>query len=127
MTLTNDVIAISASALISPAVLFVSALFVRQARPLAAGPARAAERIVTWYAAHPQLGLWVLLLLLPLAAFILGSAALLRTWAENPQLRDYAWRALMAIPNHWPAIAIGAATILAAGVLAMITTHLMRE
>jgi hypothetical protein len=127
MTLTNDVIAVSASALISPAVLFVTALFVRQAQPLASGPARAAERIVTWYAAHPQLGLWVLLLLLPLSAFILGSAALLRTWAENPELRDYAWRAVMAIPNHWPAVSIGAATLLAAGVLAMITTHLMRE
>jgi len=127
MSLTNDVIAAWALALVCPAVLFVTALFLRQVPPLDSEPARTAERIVTWYAAHPQLALWVLLLLLPLSAFILGSAALLRTWADNPQLRDYAWRALAAIPAHWPAVSIGGATLLSAGVLAMITAHLMRE
>jgi hypothetical protein len=122
MSLTNDVIAVWALALVCPAVLFVTALFLRQVPPPESEPARTAERIVTWYAAHPQLALWVLLLLLPLSAFILGSAALLRTWADNPQLRDYA-----AIPAHWPAVSIGGATVLSAGVLAMITAHLMRE
>jgi hypothetical protein len=58
---------------------------------------------------------------------MLGSAALLRTWADNPQLRDYAWRAVTAIPAHWPAMSIGGATLLSAGVLVMITAHLMRE
>ena len=127
MGLTNDVIAIWALALVCPAVLFVTALFLRQVPPPDSEQARTAERIVTWYAAHPQLALWVLLLLLPLSAFILGSSALLRTWADNPQLRDYAWRALAAIPAHWPAVSIGGATLLSAGVLAMITAHLMRE
>ena len=83
--------------------------------------------VVTWFAAHPQFGLWVVLLFLPLVAFILGSAALLRTWGDNPQLRDYTWRALSAIPAHWPAVFIGGATLLSAGVLTMITAHLMRE
>ena len=127
MTLTNDVIAVWAGLLMSPALLFVTALFVRFFQPIESGPARTAERIVTWYAAHPQLSLWVLLLLLPLSAFILGSAALLRTWDENQQLQSFTWRALAAIPNHWPAVSIGAATLVAAGVLAMIARHLMRE
>jgi hypothetical protein len=69
--------------------------------------------------------LWVLLLLLPLSAFILGSAALLRTWGENPQFKSYAWRVLAAIPAHWPAVSIGGATLLSLGVLVMITAHLM--
>ncbi len=125
MGLTNDVIAAWALVLVGPAVLFVMALFVRRLPPPESGPARTAERIVTWYAAHPQLALWVLLVLLPLSAFILGSAALLRTWDDNPQLRYYTWRALAAIPAHWPAVFIGAATLLSAGVLAMITAHLM--
>jgi hypothetical protein len=125
MGLTNDVIAALALALVGPAVLFVTALFIRRVPPPGSEPARTAERIVRWYAAHPQLALWVLLLLLPLSAFILGSAALLRTWGDNPQLRYYAWRALAEIPEHWPAVSIGGATLLSAGVLAMITAHLM--
>ena len=125
MSLTNDVIAGWALILVGPAVLFVVALFLRQMPPPESEPARTAERIVTWYAAHPQLALWVLLLLLPLSAFILGSAALMRTWGDNPQLQYYTWRALAAIPAHWPAVSIGGATLLSAGVLAMITAHLM--
>ena len=127
MSLTNDVIAACALALVCPAVLFVTALFLRQVRPLESKRAQTAERIVAWYAAHPQLALWVLLLLLPLSAFILGSAALLRTWSDNPQLREYAWRALAAIPAHWPAMSVGGATLVSAGLLMMIMTHLMRE
>ena len=127
MGFTNDVIAALALALVCPAVLFVTALFLRQVLPLESEPARSAERIVMWYAAHPQLALWVLLLLLPLSAFVLGSAALLRTWGDNPQLRHYTWRALAEIPEHWPAMSIGGATLLSAGVLAMITAHLLRE
>jgi hypothetical protein len=125
MSLTNDVIAAWALALVGPAVLFVTALFLRHVPPAESKPARTADRIVTWYAAHPQLALWVLLLLLPLSAFILGSAALMRTWSDNPQLQYYTWRALAAIPAHWPAVSIGGATLLSAGVLAMITSHLM--
>jgi len=124
MALTNDVIAALASALVGPAVLFVAALFLRQVPPPESEPARTADRIVRWYAAHPQLALWVLLLLLPLSAFLLGSVALLRTWGDNPKLQYYTWRALTEIPEHWPALSIGGATLLAAGVLAMITTHL---
>ena len=87
MGLTNDVIAAWVLGLVGPAVLFVTALFIRRLPPPESEPARTAERIVRWYAAHPQFALWVLLLLLPLSAFILGSAALLRTWDDNPQLQ----------------------------------------
>ena len=125
MGLTNDVIAALALALVGPAVLFVTALSIRRVPPPESEPARTAERIVRWYAAHPQLALWVLLLLLPLSAFILGSAALLRTWGDNPQLRYYLWRALAETLEHWPAVSIGGATLLSAGVLTMITAHLM--
>jgi len=125
MGLTNDVIAAWALVLIGPAVVFIAALFLRQVPPPTSQPARTADRIVKWYAGHPQLALWVFLLLLPFSAFLLGSAALLRTWDENPQLQYYAWRALAAIPEHWPAVSIGGATLLSAGVLAMITAQLM--
>ena len=127
MSLTNDVIAAWALALICPAVLFIAALFLRQLPPSASQPARTAERIVRWYAAHPQFALWVLLLLLPMSAFLLGSTALLRTWSENPELRAYAWRAVTETVEHWPAMSIGGLTIVSAGVLMMVTAHLFRE
>ena len=124
MSLTNDVIAAWALALVGPAVLFVAALVIRQVPPPESQPARTADRIVKWYAAHPQFALWVLLLLLPISTFLLGSAALMRTWDNNPKLQYYTWRALAEIPEHWPALSIGGATLLATGVLAMITGHL---
>ncbi len=124
MGFTNDVIAALALALLCPAVLFLTALFLRQVAPPESEPVRRAERIVTWYAAHPQLSLWVLLFLLPLSSFILGTAALLRTWGENPRLQDVTWRALAAIPAHWPAMSIGGATLLAAALVVAITAHL---
>lgn len=127
MSFTNDVIAALALGLVCPAVLFVAALLLLQVLPIESEPARRAKRIVSWYAAHPQFALWVLLLLLPISAFILGSAALLRTWGENPRLQDVTWRALAAIPAHWPAMSIGGATVLAAALIAMITAHLFRE
>lgn len=125
MTFTNDVVAACALALVGPGVLFVIALVLRQVPPPGSQPARTADRIVRWYAAHPQFALWVLLLLLPISAFLLGSVALMRTWDNNAELRYYAWRALAEIPEHWPALSIGVATLLAAVVLAMITPHLM--
>jgi hypothetical protein len=124
MSLTNDVIAVWAFVLVGPAVLFVTALFLRRIPPAHREPARTADRIAMWFAAHPQLGLWVLLLLLPFGAFVLGSVALLRTWADNPQLQYYTWRALAEIPEHWPAMSIGGATFLAAAVLVTMTAHL---
>lgn len=124
MGFTNDVIAALALALLCPAGLFLTALFLRQAAPLESELARRAERIVTWYAAHPQLSLWVLLFLLPLSSFVLGTAGLMRTWSENPHFSGYAWRVLAAIPNHWPAMSIGGATLLSAALVVTITAHL---
>jgi len=126
MSFTNDVVAAWALVLVAPAVVFVLALSLRQWPPPDSQPARTADRIVRWYAAHPQFGLWVLLLLLPLSAFVLGSSALLRTFLDNPQLQDFAWRALAAVPAHAPAFLIAGATAVSAGVLGMMTRHLMR-
>ena len=127
MSLTNDVVAAWTLLLVFPSALFVLALLFRQVPPPGAEPARTASRIVNWYAAHPQFALWVLMLLLPMSAFVLGSAALMRTWGNNPELRYYAWRALKEIPEHWPAMSIGVVTVLAAGLLMMVTTHLFRD
>jgi hypothetical protein len=125
MELSNDVVAAWAAVLVGPALLFVAALFLRQVPPSGSGPARTADRIVKWYAAHPQLALWVLLLLLPFTAFVLGSTTLMQTWVTNPQLHRYAWRVLAEMQEHWPTLSIGAATLVAFGMLVMVTSHLI--
>ena len=127
MSLTNDVVAAWSLALVCPSALFFLALFLRQVPPPGREPARTADRIVRWYAAHPQLALWVLMLMLPMSAFILGSVALMRTWGNNAELRYYAWRALTEIPEHWPAFSVGVATFLSASLLMMVTAHLFRN
>ena len=127
MALTNDIVAAWTLVAVSPSVLFVAALFVRQVLRPAAPVARSADRIVKWYATHPQLALWVLMLLLPTSAFVLGSAALMRTWANNFELRYYTWRALIEIPEHWQAFTIGGVTVISAALLMMVTTHLFRD
>ncbi len=125
MELSNNVVAGWALALLGPAVLFLAALCLRQVPPPESRRARTAERIVRWYAAHPQLALWVLLLLLPFTAFVLGSTTLMQTWLDNPQLRRYTWRMLSEIQEHWPSVSIVAATLVSFGLLVMVTAHLM--
>ena len=126
MSFTNDVVAGVALVLVAPSVVFLLALLLRQWQAFGAEPARTAERIVRWYAAHAQLALWVLLLVLPLGAFVLGSAALLRTWGNNAELQNYILRGLAEVPEHPEAFLIAGATIVSAAVLAMIARHLMR-
>lgn len=126
MSFTNDVVAGVAIVLVAPSVVFLLALFLRQCQAFGAGPARTAERVVRWYAAHAQLALWVLFLLLPLSAFVLGSTAILRTWGNNAELQDYIWRGLAEIPEHPLPFLIAGATVVSAAVLAMIARHLMR-
>jgi len=126
MALTNNAIAAIASVLVFPAVLFLAALFARQVPPPRAAHARTADRIVEWYSNHSQLGLWICLLLLPMTAFVLGGAALLRTWRENPMLQYYSWRAVQSVPEHLPAFLIAVVTMASGYVLAMMARQLMR-
>jgi len=65
--------------LISPAALFMTALFVRNLQPQQYEPAHRAQRMVMWYAVRPWT-LWVLLIGLPFAVRVTGRATLLRSW-----------------------------------------------
>src|SRR6478609_9425462 len=77
-----------------PAVLFMCALFARSLQPLQYEPAHTAQRIVDWYAATPHVGLWVLLMALPLGVLLIGSATLVREWRRNEGLRDASLRTI---------------------------------
>jgi hypothetical protein len=113
--------------LIFPAVLFMTALFVRNIQPLQYEPAHTAERIVMWYSVRPRVGLWVLLMALPLAVLVTGCATLLRSWNDDVELRQAARQTLAAIHAHLATIIVAVATLTAGGVLAIVALHSLTD
>ncbi len=109
--------------LILPAVLFMTALFVRNLQPLEYEPAHTAQQIVAWYSARPQVGLSLSLIALPLAVLVIGCATLLRNWRDDADLRRAAHQTLAAIRPHLTTLIVATATLTAAGVLAIVALH----
>ena len=98
-TTPRSVAAIEA-VLIFPAALFLFALVIRSLQPQQYEPARTAQSIVNWYAARPHVGLWLLLMALPLVVFAVGCVTLLRNWQHDAKLRQAAHSALAALRNY---------------------------
>lgn len=109
---------------ILPALLFMTALFVRNLQPQQYEPAHTAQRIVAWYAAR-QWTLWGLLMALPLAVLIAGSATLAHRWRADAALRQAARETLPRLRTHLSTLLIAGATLAAAGVLAIVALHTM--
>lgn len=110
-----------------PAVLFMTALFVRNLQPLQYEPAHTAQRIVDWYAARLHLGLWVLLIALPFAVVVIGSATLIREWDRNQELREGTRRAIGFVRSQASSILIAGATAMAGGILAIVALHVLTD
>ncbi|MBI3491438.1 MAG: hypothetical protein HY047_06595 [Acidobacteria bacterium] len=114
--------------LISPAALFMAALLVRNVTPLPKEPAQTAQLIVMWYSHLPvHLGLWGLLIMMPLAVLILGCGTLLYGWTEDGELREAARQTLAAIRAHLAMFVVAAATVTSAGILAFIAVHVLTD
>jgi len=113
--------------LVFPAVLFMTALFARNVQPLQYEPARTAQRIVDWYAARPHLGLWVLLIALPLAVLTIGSLTLAHEWRRDQDLRDATHQAIALMRSHASSLLIAGATAAACGILAIVTLHVLTD
>ena len=99
-------------ALIVPAALFLLAVLARGVGPLESGPAQTAQAIVTWYSGRIWT-LWLLLLALPIAAFLIGGATL----AGGRQPSAAAGRGATGT--------VAAATIVAAVILAIVVLHML--
>jgi hypothetical protein len=113
--------------LIFPAVLFMTALFVRNLQPPQYEPAHTAHQIVTWYAARPRIGLWGLLVALPLAVLVTGCGTLLRGWSHETELRQAARHTLATLRAHLAMLLVAAATLAAGGVLAIVALHVLTD
>jgi hypothetical protein len=127
MNLPKRAIAATELLLIFPAALFMTALFVRNLQPLQYQPAHTAERIVTWYAVRPRIGLWGLLIALPLAVLVTGCGTLLRSWSDEVELRQATRQTLAAISAHLATVLVAGATFTAGGVLAIVALHMMTD
>jgi hypothetical protein len=113
--------------LILPAMLFMTALFVRNLQPLQYEPARTAERIVMWYSERPRVGLWVLLMALPFSVFVSGCATLVHGWKHEIGLPEAVRQTLAIIRAHVLTLFVAAATLAAAGVLAIVAVHALSD
>jgi hypothetical protein len=109
------------------AVLFMTALFARSIQPLQYEPAHSAQRIVDWYAARPHLGLWILLIALPLTVVVIGSATLLREWRSNHELRSATLAAMRSTRFHESSLLIACATATAGAILAIVALHVLTD
>ena len=119
--------AITEVLLVSPAVLFMAALFLRNVQPPQYEPAHTAQAIVTWYAVRPRIGLWGFLMALPLTVLVIGCATLARRWSDEVELRDAARHTLAALRAHLATALIGGATLTAGGILAIVALHLLTD
>lgn len=113
--------------LIFPAALFMTALFVRNLQPQQYEPAHTAQRIVMWYAAQRHLGLWGLLIALPLAVLVIGCGTLLHSWNDDGEFRQATWQTVAAVRAHLAMLFVAAATVAAGGILGIVAVHMLTD
>src|SRR5260370_4733411 len=113
--------------LIFPAALFMTALFVRELQPQQFEPAHTAQRIVMWYSARPHVGLWIMLMALPITVLVIGCVTLLRSWNEDAALRQAARQVLGDIRAHFATFCVAAATLTAGARPAHVSLHVATD
>jgi len=124
--ITRRAVAATELLLVCPAALFVAALFVRSIQSQELEPALSANQVVMWYVGlGPTVGLWGLLVTLPLAVLCLGGATLLQSWAADAELRRAVQQTLGALHQHMTTAIVTAATFMAAGILAIVVMHML--
>ena len=112
--------------LILPAALFICTLLIRYLQPSFYEPAHTAEQIIMWYAERPWT-LWVLLIALPLAVLVIGCAGLMRSWADDEELRDATRQLMVILPAHMTTVFLGVATAAAGIILAVVFVHMIMK
>jgi len=125
MNVIRRVLATLEVMLIFPAALFMTALIVRSVQPQQFEPAHTAQRIVDWYAARTQVGLWLFLIAFPLAVLAIGCVSLLRSWRSDPALRQAGLECAGAIRRHFAVLVVALATAASAVILCIVALHMI--
>jgi hypothetical protein len=123
MNPTRRAIAATQALLIFPAILFMCALILRQMSPLQHEPAYTSQQIVMWYAGR-MWTLWVLLITLPLAVVVTGCLTFLRSWSKDRELPRNVQEWSAAIQADPVMLFVGALTLTAGVVLAIVAVHM---
>jgi hypothetical protein len=118
------VIAVMELVLVFPAVLFMTALVLRNLQPLQYEPARSAQQLVMWYAGR-MWTLWFLLFGLPLIVLVSGCAELLRSYNRDIVLSLTSQKSLAMVRAHLSALFIAATTLMAGVILAIVVLHVL--
>jgi hypothetical protein len=108
--------------LVFPAALFMIALFLREVQPLAQ-----TGRVVEWFSHHVVLGLYVALVAMPLAAFVVGCATVLHSWRSDAEFRRATREIITTVHAHVASLLIAGATLMAGGILAIVAMHMITE
>jgi hypothetical protein len=122
MKTIKQTIAIIELLLIFPAALFMAALFLREVQPLAQ-----TGLLVDWFSHHVVLGLYIFLIAMPLAAFIVGCVIVLRSWHSDTEFRRATLEIFSIVRAHATPILIAAATLMAGGILVIVAMHMITE
>jgi hypothetical protein len=101
----------------------MTALVVRNLRPLQYEPAHTAQRIVMWYSGQ-MWTLWVLLLALPFTMLVTGCATLLRGRNRDLELPNTPHRSL-AVFRTPATLFVAATTLAAAAILVIVVLHML--
>ena len=121
-TISGAVVATQAL-LMFPALLFMGALILRQMSPLQHEPAYTSQQIVMWYAGR-MWTLWALLITLPLVVVVTGCLTLLRSWSKDRELPRSVQEWSAAIHAEPAMLLVGALTLTAGVVLAIVAVHI---
>ena len=113
--------------LVFPAALFMTALFVRDVQPPKYEPAHTAQVLVDWFSARPFLGLDVFLIALPLAAWVIGCATVMRRWRNDAELRQSARDMFAVVRAQLATLLIVGATLMAGVILAIVALHVITD
>jgi hypothetical protein len=122
MNASKRSIAIMELLLVAPASLFMIALFLRDVQPAAQ-----TGRLVAWFSHHLILGLYVSLFSMPLAAFVIGCAVVMRSWRSEVEFRYAALRIMATARDHLATLLIAVATLMAGSILAIVGMHMITE
>jgi hypothetical protein len=106
--------------LVFPATLFMVALFLREVQPLAQ-----TARLVEWFSHHLVLGLYLFLIAMPLAAFVIGCTMVLRGWRCDEEFRRAIGEAFAMVNANLAYLLIGGATLVAGAILVLVALHLI--
>ena len=108
--------------LVFPASLFMIALFLREVQPLAQ-----TGRLVEWFSHNVVLGLYVFLIAMPLAAFLIGCVIVLGSWRSDLEFRRATLEIFNTVRAHVASLLIAGVTLMAGGILAIVAIHMITE